>query len=282
MKLTTFDDLPDLPDDEEPKPQGPRPYLEDTRSLKQYIVPIYPMFIGREKKGSVCIPVPAVSRRHAKVFEREGSFYIQDDGSLNGTFVNDKRIIDPAEIVEGDRIIIGKNKEYPRGVREYVFKYDISEEEREAERVREEEARKRAEGQQLLEDAGISKTEDKKILLRHCTFHISKKDFMSVLTSDQPRRVPIEKIDLKNGTLEFLSLTPYRVKENVTLTIKHPRLSSPLVIFLRIAEVTDYPHYNISLNKATIVRTADTAKQILDDRMELNPLICYVTCKLKE
>jgi pSer/pThr/pTyr-binding forkhead associated (FHA) protein len=48
-----------------------------------------------------------VSRKHAVVSERDGHWTIEDQGSLNGTFVNRKRV-EAAELSDGDEIQIGK------------------------------------------------------------------------------------------------------------------------------------------------------------------------------
>ncbi|GBC77771.1 Oxoglutarate dehydrogenase inhibitor [bacterium HR08] len=52
-----------------------------------------------------------VSRRHARIFYREGRFWIEDLGSLNGTFVNRGprlRPYQPVPLRHGDEIIVGK------------------------------------------------------------------------------------------------------------------------------------------------------------------------------
>ena len=48
-----------------------------------------------------------VSRNHAVLVERDGEFYVEDQSSLNGTFVNRRRI-DSARIENGDELQIGK------------------------------------------------------------------------------------------------------------------------------------------------------------------------------
>ena len=48
-----------------------------------------------------------MSRNHAVLVEREGQFFVEDEGSLNGTFVNRRRI-DTAPLAEGDELQIGK------------------------------------------------------------------------------------------------------------------------------------------------------------------------------
>jgi serine/threonine-protein kinase len=56
-------------------------------------------------------PEAKVSRRHAKVFVREGRFFIEDLGSINGTFLNrGRRLLPgvPQVLNEDDEIIVGK------------------------------------------------------------------------------------------------------------------------------------------------------------------------------
>ena len=48
-----------------------------------------------------------MSRNHAVLVERDGEFYVEDQGSLNGTFVNRHRI-DSARLENGDELQIGK------------------------------------------------------------------------------------------------------------------------------------------------------------------------------
>jgi hypothetical protein len=52
-----------------------------------------------------------VSRRHARVLFREGSYLLEDLGSTNGTYVNRGRRLlpgTPQELADGDEIIVGK------------------------------------------------------------------------------------------------------------------------------------------------------------------------------
>ena len=48
-----------------------------------------------------------VSRRHAVLVERDSRWFVEDQGSLNGTFVNRRRV-ESAELSDGDEIQIGK------------------------------------------------------------------------------------------------------------------------------------------------------------------------------
>ena len=51
-----------------------------------------------------------VSRRHAQILKHEGQVMIEDMGSLNGTFINGKRLAPyyPQELHNGDQLQLGK------------------------------------------------------------------------------------------------------------------------------------------------------------------------------
>jgi pSer/pThr/pTyr-binding forkhead associated (FHA) protein len=63
--------------------------------------------IGRSPDAGVFLDDVTVSRNHAVLLERGGRFSVEDQGSLNGTFVNRKRI-ESAELENGDELQIGK------------------------------------------------------------------------------------------------------------------------------------------------------------------------------
>lgn len=48
--------------------------------------------LGRGKETNICLSEPGVSRVHARIFPSKGSWFVQDMGSRNGTFVNNKRV----------------------------------------------------------------------------------------------------------------------------------------------------------------------------------------------
>ena len=45
--------------------------------------------------------------QHARIFGKNGSWYVEDLGSTNGTFVNDQKLAAPAMVQPGDRIRVG-------------------------------------------------------------------------------------------------------------------------------------------------------------------------------
>jgi hypothetical protein len=63
--------------------------------------------IGRSPDCEIFLDDVTVSRNHAVLVEENGKVTVEDQGSLNGTFVNRKRI-DSAPLQEGDELQIGK------------------------------------------------------------------------------------------------------------------------------------------------------------------------------
>lgn len=65
--------------------------------------------IGRTPDAGVFLDDVTVSRNHALLVERKDGIYIDDLGSLNGTYVNRKRI-ESQKLDDGDEIQVGKYK----------------------------------------------------------------------------------------------------------------------------------------------------------------------------
>jgi hypothetical protein len=63
--------------------------------------------IGRSPDCDIFLDDVTVSRKHALLVNEGGRFRIEDQGSLNGTFVNKKRI-DSSPLTNGDELQIGK------------------------------------------------------------------------------------------------------------------------------------------------------------------------------
>ena len=67
------------------------------------------MAVGRRPDSDVFLDDVTVSRDHALVVKRGGDFYLDDLGSLNGTYVNRRRI-ESHKLADGDELQIGKYK----------------------------------------------------------------------------------------------------------------------------------------------------------------------------
>ena len=67
------------------------------------------MTIGRRPDSSVFLDDITVSRDHALLVHRGSDWYIDDCGSLNGTYVNRERI-DSRRLSDGDELQVGKYK----------------------------------------------------------------------------------------------------------------------------------------------------------------------------
>jgi hypothetical protein len=63
--------------------------------------------IGRSPDCGIFLDDVTVSRKHAVLRDRDGNFLIEDQGSLNGTFVNRKRV-ESAQLDDGDEVQVGK------------------------------------------------------------------------------------------------------------------------------------------------------------------------------
>ncbi len=64
--------------------------------------------IGRLPDNVIQVDNPAVSSHHAKIYWDNDHFVVEDNGSLNGTFVNDQRVTKHS-LNDGDTILVGKH-----------------------------------------------------------------------------------------------------------------------------------------------------------------------------
>jgi diguanylate cyclase (GGDEF)-like protein len=63
--------------------------------------------IGRDPDTDICVDLTTVSRRHARLYEKDGGAWVEDLGSTNGTLVNDVQVDGPHQLRNGDQMRIG-------------------------------------------------------------------------------------------------------------------------------------------------------------------------------
>ena len=64
--------------------------------------------IGRGAHNTICLPADKfTSSNHALIFTRDGTLYVRDRGSTNGTLLNGARMEEETPIRESDRVSIG-------------------------------------------------------------------------------------------------------------------------------------------------------------------------------
>jgi pSer/pThr/pTyr-binding forkhead associated (FHA) protein len=66
--------------------------------------------IGRSPDAEIFLDDVTVSRNHAVLQRRGGEWLLDDAGSLNGTYVNRRRIEETHTLAEGDELQVGKYK----------------------------------------------------------------------------------------------------------------------------------------------------------------------------
>ena len=82
------------------------PETEDRKTYTRYVLPeTFSLRIGRDSQNDICFRLPYVSSFHARLEGMDGRLYLTDLGSVNGTFVNNRRI-QQKEILPGDSVYI--------------------------------------------------------------------------------------------------------------------------------------------------------------------------------
>jgi two-component system, cell cycle response regulator len=74
---------------------------------RRFVLDTSPIRIGRGAENHIVLEGDSVSRRHAHFEQRSGAWWCVDDGSTNGSYVNDEQIMREAHLGNGDRIKIG-------------------------------------------------------------------------------------------------------------------------------------------------------------------------------
>ncbi|MFO7929717.1 MAG: FHA domain-containing protein [Candidatus Humimicrobiaceae bacterium] len=95
-------------------PKGSRGFLiiKGPSIGEKFILGKPPITVGRDANSDIFLDDVTVSREHASIEEEDGNLKLVDEGSLNGSYVNGKRV-ESSPLNNGDKIQIGK----------YIFLY---------------------------------------------------------------------------------------------------------------------------------------------------------------
>ncbi len=89
---------------------APAPYFSAHLSIlegdndMEYIVLLKEIFIGRDSLNGIVVDDPSVSKTHFCIGVLDGQFYVDDLKSLNGTYVNGRKIQERMPLMAGDVI----------------------------------------------------------------------------------------------------------------------------------------------------------------------------------
>jgi two-component system cell cycle response regulator len=74
---------------------------------KRFVLDRSPLRVGRGTDNHIVLEGDSVSRRHAHFERRGSSWYAVDDGSTNGTYLNEEQVAHDGVLNNGDRIKVG-------------------------------------------------------------------------------------------------------------------------------------------------------------------------------
>lgn len=76
--------------------------VDESEHVRHVPIRTTPFRIGRRPDLPLSLPCNCVSKEHAEVFEVDGSLWLRDLGSTNGTYVNGVRLSSEVRLKEGD------------------------------------------------------------------------------------------------------------------------------------------------------------------------------------
>ncbi len=97
---------------------GPKAVLYDVydpSDIKRYELSMKPVVIGRVSGSDpameyIVVDERTVGRWHATIERRGQSFWIRDEGSVNGTFINDQRVTTEHPLKHGDMVRVHRHE----------------------------------------------------------------------------------------------------------------------------------------------------------------------------
>lgn len=82
-------------------------FKESKDKIKEYEIIGDVVTIGRGRFNTITLSDEKISKEHCVIERQDKKFFIRDLKSLNGTFVNDKRVTEDVKLSPGDIIFIG-------------------------------------------------------------------------------------------------------------------------------------------------------------------------------
>ena len=64
--------------------------------------------VGRAEACAVRVEDTDVSQFHARLFHRDDAWFVEDLGSTNGTYLNERKVTSASEVHAGDRLRVGR------------------------------------------------------------------------------------------------------------------------------------------------------------------------------
>jgi pSer/pThr/pTyr-binding forkhead associated (FHA) protein len=91
-------------------PGGPRSLVVTQGPLTGTALPLREAgtVIGRNPECALVLDDDFASGRHARIFHRDGAWFVEDLGSTNGTFLGAERLTNPTRVEAGSTLRIGK------------------------------------------------------------------------------------------------------------------------------------------------------------------------------
>ena len=87
--------------------------LERVKTGKQIKVDSGEFTIGKQTENDYVIKDnPMIRRKHARIYQRDCNFWLEDLNSLNHTFVNDKVISEPVKLIPGMKFRLSLDEEF--------------------------------------------------------------------------------------------------------------------------------------------------------------------------
>src|SRR5262249_44695582 len=81
--------------------------LQGPDAGRKFPIPPGTTILGRQLDSNICLPPKAVSRQHAQILSEKDSFFVEDLGSSNGTYLNGVRVEGRQPLTERDTLQIG-------------------------------------------------------------------------------------------------------------------------------------------------------------------------------